>query len=335
MEYINFIMIKVALSCFWFSFGIYVYTNLFYGYYGVILKYYFNKLSFIDLTIILFTIIYCFSFLFTIGLDYYINYEILNYNYRLSLIGDNGVGNVGELENISSNSEGLNNSVNNTSNSTDDNITNNNTNTSNSNNNNNNDSEKGNNCMNNSICDSLNKKSSNSSNDNILNSGNIDKDLNNNSNSNSNECKEVLNNKVRSVNSNNGSNVADAGIMAASIVAGGKIAQSMPTNAGKLATAALAVGTGIIGIGLKNVTSNITKDIGLNKNNFINLDIESKITEILNLSGNNAVDTLLMIQLFQKIQLLLLILIVYNIIFSYINDNIIIEDNALFKKLPL
>lgn len=118
--------------------------------------------------------------------------------------------------------------------------------------------------------------------------------------------------------------------MAASILQRGKIAQSMPSHAGKLATVGLVV-TGIVGIVVKNFTSNITTDIGLNK--YIDLNIESKITELLNLSGNNALDTLLMINHFQKIQLLLLILIVYNYLFGYINDNV--QNSVLFKKLPV
>lgn len=107
--------------------------------------------------------------------------------------------------------------------------------------------------------------------------------------------------------------------MSASVAGAIKFAQASPTLAGKIGFSMLGVGLGGSAITATKIASNITEEfIYKNSNNFI-LNIED-ILEGLNFTGNNAIDLLLLIQNFQRIQIILLFLLGYNLLILWINE---------------
>jgi len=116
-------------------------------------------------------------------------------------------------------------------------------------------------------------------------------------------------------------------VMAAGLVGGMKYAN---TPSAKIIGAGIGVGAGALAIAAANITSNLTSDLG--KKKFINLNIEEILAELLNFTNNNAIDLLIIVQTYQKFQLILLGLISYNFIFTYINENKV--ENLLSKVFP-
>jgi hypothetical protein len=111
----------------------------------------------------------------------------------------------------------------------------------------------------------------------------------------------------------------DGVIAVAGLTAGLKLAQAQPTIAGKIAVVAagIAVGCGARAtIITKNISGNISADIG--KNFLINYDTIADILGI-ELSGNNLLDLLSVIQYYHSLSLFLLFLIVYYLILLNIN----------------
>lgn len=91
----------------------------------------------------------------------------------------------------------------------------------------------------------------------------------------------------------------------------------------------LGVGLGGSAIAATKIASNITEEfIDKHSNNFI-VNIED-ILEGLNFTGNNAIDMLLLIQNFQRIQIILLFILGYNLLILWIN-----ETNLEAKLLKL
>jgi hypothetical protein len=114
-------------------------------------------------------------------------------------------------------------------------------------------------------------------------------------------------------------NGGNAAIMGASITAGIKLAQSVPTVAGKLATLGGAIGLGAGAIAAKNIIGNATKNLGKKSNNLLPSITDLDLSEIFGLTGNSVIDLLTMIKFFQKLQFFLLVLILYYLII-YIID---------------
>ena len=84
-------------------------------------------------------------------------------------------------------------------------------------------------------------------------------------------------------------------------------------------------------IAAKNLSGHLTENIG--KSNFIsNSQIMAILKDTLHLTGNDALDLLNIIQSFQKLQILFVILICYNIIFTHIN--LVKLEGFLVRFLP-
>ena len=84
-------------------------------------------------------------------------------------------------------------------------------------------------------------------------------------------------------------------------------------------------------IAAKNLSGNFTENIG--KSHFIsNSQIMAILKDTLHLTGNDALDLLNIIQSFQKLQILFVILICYNIIFTHIN--LVKLEGFLVRFLP-
>jgi hypothetical protein len=65
------IIIKILQMCIWIGFGVIIYSEMLKGKIGNIIQGKINMLSFIELTIIIFTFIYLINFILTIGLNYF------------------------------------------------------------------------------------------------------------------------------------------------------------------------------------------------------------------------------------------------------------------------
>ena len=84
-------------------------------------------------------------------------------------------------------------------------------------------------------------------------------------------------------------------------------------------------------IAAKNLSGNLTENIG--KSHFIsNSQIIAILKDTLHLTGNDALDLLNIIQSFQKLQILFVILICYYIIFTHIN--LVKLEGFLVRFLP-
>jgi hypothetical protein len=247
-----------------------------------------NMLTFIELTIIIFTFIYLINFILTICLNYYFNIEELNYDNRLFIMGANSESNVVD----SSNTEILNSSI-----STDQ------TNTeiyteANS-------TRAGNNVTTN--IEASDNKSTRAGNNVTTNLEANDTGKNNNS--------EESARKVGKAIKHGGETV----IMAAGVAGGMKLAQASPTLAGKIGFAMAGVGIGGTGIIASKLASKISEDmIAKSSNKYI--DLIEPIKDALHFTGNNGIDSLIVIQNFQKIQLFLLFILGYNLLIIYINE---------------
>ena len=88
---------------------------------------------------------------------------------------------------------------------------------------------------------------------------------------------------------------------------------------------------GGLAIAAKNLSGNLTENIG--KSHFIsNSQIMAILKDTLHLTGNDALDLLNIIQSFQKLQILFVILICYYIIFTHIN--LVKLEGFLVRFLP-
>ena len=140
----------------------------------------------------------------------------------------------------------------------------------------------------------------------------------------------IIDNKSNGNSSNGVSSidrVGDAAIMGTSLTIAGKIAQQMPNAAVKAAVLAGGVAVGGAAIIVKNVAGKVSG----NFNNFIS-NINKIYNSIFNLTGNDVVDLLNLIQVFQKLEILFLFLIFYNLFVLYINENLL--ESYLNKVFP-
>jgi len=223
----NYILIYLSKICLWFSIGIKLQLSISEGKYGLYLQnkiHIINKLTFLQLTLILFIIIHTTSIIMNILNNTMIEYYDINYF----------VGNINELY--------------------------------------------------------------------MTDNQNI-------SNTNSN------------TNLNQSNSTSDGTIIAASLAVGSQLAKKAPTIGQKAFILASSTALGLGAIGVKNVVSNVTENLGKSSNKYLpfnpinNLDL----SEILGLTGNSAFDLIIMINYFQTIQLFVSYFIVYNL-FIYIID---------------
>ncbi len=131
-----------------------------------------------------------------------------------------------------------------------------------------------------------------------------------------------------------GSKFTDGAIMTAALTGGSKLAQHNPTVAGKLGVLVWSVGIGTAAIIGKNIAGNISSDLGKQSKQILPLsnDLYDKLETMFNLTGNNGLDLLNLIQYFQKLQLFLIMLICYNLLLLNINEDRV--ENLLLKILP-
>lgn len=164
-------------------------------------------------------------------------------------------------------------------------------------------------------------------------SANFPSTSSNNSN-NSNSSTTDTNNSSLSISSKIVTNAVNAAIIGASISAGMKIAQKSPTVAGKLATVGSTILMGGAAIGLKNTAENVSANLGKPRN-FIgsNLDLNSLLKTMFNLTGNPGLDILNVILILQKMQIYLIIIIMYNLLFFFVTESTI--ENYLNKIFPI
>nr|QTG38673.1 hypothetical protein [Ganoderma sp. TQC-2021a] len=118
--------------------------------------------------------------------------------------------------------------------------------------------------------------------------------------------------------------------MVAAMAGAYKLAQKSPSVAGKLWVG--GIGAGAVVIATKNISNNLSIDIG--KTNLIsNSNLMDTLKDMLNLTGNNALDLLNLIQHFQRLQLFFIFFFIsYNLLFSKLN--IVRLESLLGKLLP-
>ena len=111
---------------------------------------------------------------------------------------------------------------------------------------------------------------------------------------------------------------ADSAIMATALAAGSKLAHSQPSITGKVATLAGSVALGSTAIAFKNISSNLTSNIG--KKSKFTFDTET-IAKMLNihLSGNDLYDLLQFIHYVNKLSLIFVFFAIYYFLISLIN----------------
>ena len=125
-------------------------------------------------------------------------------------------------------------------------------------------------------------------------------------------------------------NPANALIMAVATAGAFKLGTKVPTLTTKAFCGGILAGS--LGIATSNITNNLTSNSG--KYNFISKDeVMDILTDALSLTGNDAIDLLIVIQSFQRLQFLFITLICYNILFTRIN--LAKLESFLSRFLPL
>jgi hypothetical protein len=120
--------------------------------------------------------------------------------------------------------------------------------------------------------------------------------------------------------------------MSTAIAGAAKIAQSHPNIGGKAAIMAGGLALGGAGIVVKNVSENIGSDVFKKKLLGDGIDLQEILSSILGLTGNNGIDLLNLINFFQKLQFLFIILLGYNLLILLIDSSIF--ENKIFNKVP-
>lgn len=119
-------------------------------------------------------------------------------------------------------------------------------------------------------------------------------------------------------------------VLVSAITAGAKLAQQMPTAAGKIAVLTTTVGLSAIGVGAINLADKASTSNAIKPNNFI--DNQAILTEMLNLTGNTYTDLLILLQALQSFQWFILLSIFYNLFFYFINESKL--ESLILKILP-
>ena len=129
----------------------------------------------------------------------------------------------------------------------------------------------------------------------------------------------------------NSNNAGDAAIMAVALGGASKIAANTATPQGKTAVLAGGVALGATAIVAKNIASNLRSEIGKTKK-LISDDLTQYLNDMFELTGNNAIDLLNIIYLFQKLQFCFVIFTLYNFVLGNINE--VKLESFLVKILP-
>ena len=129
----------------------------------------------------------------------------------------------------------------------------------------------------------------------------------------------------------NSNNAGDAAIMAVALGGASIIAANTATPQGKTAVLAGGVALGATTIVAKNIASNLRSEIGKTKK-LISDDLTHYLNDMFELTGNNAIDLLNIIYLFQKLQFCFVIFTLYNFVLGNIND--VKLESFLVKILP-
>lgn len=126
----------------------------------------------------------------------------------------------------------------------------------------------------------------------------------------------------------------DGIIKSTALATGMQIAKKVPSIGAKTAVMGGSVLIGAGAIAAKNISGNMSEDIGKKANTLISnsTDLNKAIEEMFNLTGNNALDLLNIIQFFHKLQIIFIIIIVYNFILLNINEDKL--ENFLLKIFP-
>lgn len=126
----------------------------------------------------------------------------------------------------------------------------------------------------------------------------------------------------------------DGVIMSTAIAGAAKIAlrSAHPNIGGKAAIMAGGLALGGAGIVVKNVSGNIGSDVFKKKLLGDGIDLQEILSSILGLTGNNGIDLLNLINFFQKLQFLFIILLGYNLLILLIDSSIF--ENKIFNKVP-
>lgn len=127
---------------------------------------------------------------------------------------------------------------------------------------------------------------------------------------------------------------ADGAIMSLGLSAGLKLSQHVPSIAGKAAAIASGIAMGGAAMAAKNISGNYTEDIGRKASKFIGSyeDLIQNLHEFYNLTDNNGLNLLLMIQQFQRLQLIFLFVVFYNLLITKLNLDKL--EDFLLKIFP-
>ncbi len=123
----------------------------------------------------------------------------------------------------------------------------------------------------------------------------------------------------------------DTAIITTALVVSGKVAQSVPSTTGKAAVLAGGVILGEAAINVKNVASKVSTDF-LNKKKKIISNISGTLDSIFYSTGNNALDLINLIQVFNKLSLMFHLIIIYNFIITKLNFELM--ESFLLKIFP-
>lgn len=146
-----------------------------------------------------------------------------------------------------------------------------------------------------------------------------------------------LNDLIIYMSSNNSQNIPDgakqiadtagnSAIMATSVAGAIKIAQSIPSVSGKIAALAGGISIGAGAIAAKNIIGNVTANIGKTK------DLLPSLSEFFGFTGNSLTDLLIIINYFQILQLIFILLTLYYLIIYFIDLSIL--ERYLSKIIP-
>jgi len=141
------------------------------------------------------------------------------------------------------------------------------------------------------------------------------------------------NNTAQTAQTSNYNSNGDAFIMGVATRTAAKFAAHAKTPLTKTAAAGGAILLGAAGIMVKNISGNVSKDIGKSKILPNDISLVEILNKTLDLTGNSGLDLLLLLQLIQKIQLFFIILLIYNILFNLINLKT--TEETLNKIFPL
>ncbi len=129
----------------------------------------------------------------------------------------------------------------------------------------------------------------------------------------------------------------DAAIMIACMTGAPGIAKQNPTLAGKPGAVIGGLVVATAAITTKNVVGNLTEDLGKTKKflpeNLSNYMDYLNLNDLFNLTGNFSFDLLLMLIIYQNIELFFICLLIYNLIIFLLPDFLISKYELFLLKI--